>query len=1691
MKSFMRYATYMKSRWPSRRLCYFVTLLLCYFVTLPSQAQDFKLYFANNITDVKELTTDIDQMPELIWREVKGGDTHDIAGNQVEVEQVMSMFADTRMKWLEDQQMFWRMRDHCLLCFRIDDCGKPGEFRVVVKGGRQEQAELTVSRTFLVNVCRSEKPVEISVNRVGEDESNAINFKYYVFDWDDQRLLTFQLDRKRQVTGEEYSLEYMLAWTDSLGNYQTQTQELKLKSTAFQSFYVPEGKDIVDLLLKTGNTGGEHKLRLNLKRLHLGVTTDPDFESVKLRSDFKLDKHEDRELVNFNWIGSGLYERYDTLFLTVFNNKNEIVTRATINANAVDLDGKSVDDIKLRSLGYDAKRKAFKVLTYGNPAYIEVIANGMCPAIYKYPGAADPNTHIVEEERCLGEIRLFAIPKSADSQGIIMSAAHLQTLHDTKRVVMRNNQDHQLCDIADIDITFKAKADTLVFFDDNGNNWLKLLNEMKVEHYAKLELTFSSPKAQAISGVSLVASEIEGGEEHPGRWPDQDIIRASDYPALQRDYYFLRYDMTEIMPDNKYCRLLLKTPNFSYDDFPCLMSARVDRDEMKKTVEDKVNETTADKTSDGTRAMGDAGFDLKVPASFKFSVQPLFITQSFVFDIQKQTVTSSTTATYNRGGMLKPGEQRPGESQAISDMRKEAKEYFGATDIQNGDPKDPGSYRTNFINDEHRFDDWVLKEMDDIFSTDANRIGQGWFGSFKFVFSMGMGPKLLDPKVGLQIQNCSGTIGYGVGLMVPDLLEKYCGNSSVASVLKKIPTFKIGANFELSAQLDLGVKKLNDKYPMSIDEPSDNFGYFASLSGKFKAGAWMEVGIPPNPILSLTAGLRAGGKIGIGFGLANRFEPTLPDVGFYLMGLLGIEAYVRLKTFFGSAGARAYLTHGARLFVPNNGHNPMHPKYPWWITDKYPLNAPAYTPVKRDLMIDAAFGERIVSDVAYDANPHLINDSLVVYNDIADPVDGNDNRISLLNTNTGTRTTLSEEGRSAGQHMRSKRGDHEIVVYEQLARPIQKHEVSGRRAMRKALRVMEEESQLVATMRKGNGAWNTMNITAADNYLDCKPVVTIQDDGHAACVWQRGHIKDIAPLEEGDTIYDTAFEGDLVMSFYDGEQWAKPVNLVHLNEYASAAHYDLMMRNDSVLVGISMARNPLDSARYYREFKFASIKGGSDKVTLVNDPINPQRFFMNRVGQHAVIAMLYEKNDSTRDIYVKTLRMNGTGDGLAGNDIGANYCSPNLVKIICDRSANEQNNFAILWTEMSNSVRGDSTELYDEHERTMLNASRITLKPTPHVTYPLTVGGEVDGLTMMDFDGYLDDSRIKVVYALADVENDGAAVLMQNEKYFSNNFEYSVGYTRKALLGSSTLPVSFNIRNTGTSPITKVVATVNDELFEIADSYVAPCHEKTFVVKYPIDDDFDGYLSTSATVEYDNLFRVSHHPKRRAMSYRRQVKTAPTAFVGFEELECRLVGQSVEDGENTFVVELTDHSSRGLNNNGIIHLGVYPHPGIMEPVSSEAEVVVLPSEFEECGGVRRTYATVKVPGVREATRAYLNIYISNQKYSGANPSEKDLIPNVYENENAHYVTLLPAADPSDIERVSEDLSKRSSAISVRAEEQGVRVIGLTKGDRLRIFASNGILVYSCVATSREQLVPIKRHDVYLLSSGDDILKFNF
>ena len=95
-------------------------------------AQGFDLYFSNNVTDVEKLNdkTVEEYQNGLKWTKIERG-TVNVYGNYVEAENVRKMFASTRMKTRADQQQFWRMRDHSLLCFRINDgSGTSGDYGV-------------------------------------------------------------------------------------------------------------------------------------------------------------------------------------------------------------------------------------------------------------------------------------------------------------------------------------------------------------------------------------------------------------------------------------------------------------------------------------------------------------------------------------------------------------------------------------------------------------------------------------------------------------------------------------------------------------------------------------------------------------------------------------------------------------------------------------------------------------------------------------------------------------------------------------------------------------------------------------------------------------------------------------------------------------------------------------------------------------------------------------------------------------------------------------------------------------------------------------------------------------------------------------------------------------------------------------------------------------------------------------------------------------------------------------------------------------------------------------------------------------------------------------------------------------------------------------------------------------------------
>ena len=298
-------------------------------------------------------------------------------------------------------------------------------------------------------------------------------------------------------------------------------------------------------------------------------------------------------------------------------------------------------------------------------------------------------------------------------------------------------------------------------------------------------------------------------------------------------------------------------------------------------------------------------------------------------------------------------------------------------------------------------------------------------------------------------------------------------------------------------------------------------------------------------------------------------------------------------------------------------------------------------------------------------------------------------------------------------------------------------------------------------------------------------------------------------------------------------------------------------------------------------------------------------------------------------------------------------------------------------------------------------------------------------------------------------------------------------------MGSTTLPVNVTVRNTGTSAIHSVRATINDHVFDIVDSYVAPLRQQTFVVEYPITDDFDGYLSSQVEVTYDNVFKARRHP-RRNISLVRQQKAKEAAHVDMEDIECRLIGHTVEDGVNSFLVELIDHSSRGLKQHNQVRVGVYPHPGLTEPINDEAETVVTADDFFDFGGVRKAFATVDVPGIMESTNAYLNIHLVTGDTE---------VANLRADENTHYVTLLPAETVVGMEQLR--LQEQPHTLHIERQEGGLQVRGLKSGDTLRVFSADGLLVYRAMATASSMFVPLSAHGVYLVGTVEEIVKYSY
>ena len=1652
---------------------------------MSSYAQSFRLWYANNISDVVNLDEVEDDDSGLQWRVIEGGSTVSMGGNLDEVNKIKTMLASTRMKNLDDKRMFWKMRDHGLLCFKIEDLdGLHHTYEVIVNSGTDSISQ-TVDDFFFVNAPapHNEIPYEVTVKRVDTEET--IRFKYFVYEWDDEHLYLFMLDRKRQVTGETYTLEYVTGHMDEDGDLIKSTTQLQLKDDKFQSFYVPSNSDLLDVFL----CSGDKKLRLDKSKLHTGIDINDQLSYMELSSTFNLDKHEGREMMSFNWLGTGLYEKYDTLYISLFNEKGKQMHNVTIHPERVDNDGTRIYDPAVKYFGYDTKTKQHKIVTMSNPAYVEIIANGYLPMLYKYPGAVD-DEGVVNFENC--QVAL-TMRKGNIGDGITISDQHFLNLNDEKSIIVRGGIDHRLCSIDAIDLGGKVEADTISYMDDCGNNFPKLLNNKVVEHYAEFETSFSKTKGGTAPDCELIATDIATGLDTRATQQTVDAVLASEFKSFTYDYFFTRFNLDGVIKKGTVAKLTLKAGNTTYNQFPFLRNMDFVRDEVAEDAEEEVNDKyvgdnqTENDKENGSRGFADAGYDLKVPVNLKFSFKPVSVSTSFQYNIRKNLYALKINLTMNRD------EERPGEDKKYSDARKELKELEKYESFKLGD-----NSRANFVGGEKEFDDWIYDEIDDIFDISSKHIGKGWFGGAKLAFKM----PPYDFKR-FQVTEALGTIGYGIGMRWDAAENERFGK--LASVLDKCSDFmSLSASFEASMQTDFGIKSFQDGASESMS--STNMGYTFQFSAKLAAGATMELYTPEKignfklaSVFNAQAGLRLGGKLGFRFGVEGPFDSYVPGIGASLIGVVIGQAYANIKTPIFTWGASAGFQLGGRVLIPDNDHNPFHNDFPYWLKDDdeaRPMGL-AYRPIPAPAASELC-GEAIINDVALDADPEFANEHDVVYNDLGDASDYNDDKIIVANIADNvvmSKETVSVNGMTASNHKYSKRGNSEIIVFEQISKTIDNNEITEDNALSKSNEI-QQATRICAAMRNGTGNWSLSDITNDDGYADLKPMVAMQEDGHASVIYQHGKFGLIDPSVSADTLSNIEYKGALMLRTFDGTAWSEPTQLFdfNLDRNHMIQQYDLLMRGDTTLVAAILL-----TAGGEPEMRYASKHISSNTVTYNDEALNALCFHMKRVGKHAIMAMIYNGSDSISDVYVKTITMTGNGDGRQGNDLGVGYSQPGKIKIITDSNSDDTDNFAILFTQMSNVYRGDEGEKkFAKKSTMMLNASRIFISNTLQITDPITLGSEmvdnIDGkernLIITGFDGFLDDAKIAAVYTLADVEENGA-VIMRNEKYFRNSCEWDVSYGSQALLGSSTLPVTITIKNTGTSAINGVTAVINGKDFPIEGAYVKPYDEQLYVVQYPIDDDFDGYITSQVAVEYLNTFRAQAHPRNKAMSFRRQISEKRKERVTLEDIECNVVSHSIEDGKNVFVVEVIDHAI--LHPSMLALVGIFPNSNGLDYLSGPNTIAgVMANDFETIGGVRKTYVTLELENVTEPLQAYITCHLLDlSAWENGVESMSAAVNNLRENDNPTLVNLFPTADPTGIVRIPVSEDPQGHKVVIRKQTDGVIIEGLSEGNTVKLFNTEGICVFKKVTATSSQFVPLSRHDVYLLSTEEENFKFRF
>ena len=1690
---------------------------------------DFTVEYASNLSELDSWSDNT----KFQWKAVD----HSVIDNADEMQRLVELVSNPAPKdTVGFYKQFFDARDNQYIVLRVDGGEGQRLFHVrVTYITRTDDPKLNTSKTFstrdyiYVSPPRGDRQIEIKVwpNEVGEELAKTFTFRGHSYGARGAR--SVMLDRSRLVPGR-YDLQYV-KMDDETSKTDTVTIS-DLQPDKLYTFYTYLMNPIVEAWLRFD---GFKRMRIKVSDWAEDLVTHFDDQSAIVMTGGQMPflKHKWLESPNPSYLDTRMFAPHDTLWLHVFKD-NIPLTNAkdlVMNISLLNQDGTIKDNDRVPWEQKDDGQ--FFAITNGEPCVIESYLKGYAPRVTHCRGAFNPTTGWLYEES--QDLDIYLDSNRMPESGMYVSRMNLTALEPVD--AMRDSL--YLANILVINVLNEPLTATVPYDEfASREGQQKYVDGQLIERLAKLNVTFSTSKT-AMPGDRVYLKKDKSAEQNDIKIESvEGEARRVNYPSFDYYYWDAEFPLEGYLDAGNSGRPYLAVDDKEARKLPILYNCYIDIDEWNKRTEDDSKKKLNPDEEASSNAESILGAE-SINVSFKIPLAPppLYIRAGVDIDLWRNKKIS----VFGAIGVGVDLDFVDGKD--ATSKWKEGYEGLDNGQIANLNP--------DKINIRSTDDDgiYIESKWEDIYNKFTNKEedpyslkASAWvelFSQYSFPILMKLedfpGLRFFDE---LNI-NARAVAEANAKLNVLSYADKVAKKFGIKKGLEfltenqyaKKAIKALDSGLEIYVQLLMTAKAGIYYYDDGTNEINPLKTHLVGASVMGRADGFARAGTRFNVIAGgVEAGLLACAGAYFKAGVGDRLWFDRPFKGSAWAYRLGFGLYYKVALLCWNKSDEWMV--GSSSYVPpillgnESNSNPYHKNYKSYMATGVETNAPQLANSASRRVNSSLPGTNLATDVELTYPVRFLSggDS-IIYNKTNDGTP-NGRYLRVISTENPAVISDYRTGGAADYHSASS-ANMDIVVYEQATRKLTDEELNPSDEQLVDFAIEKGNiSQIYYTYKKAGGKWYSAKpIWQDNNDTNTKPRVALDDNGHAAAIWQQGYYirkSGLSPEEQND-IENLQFMGDLMYSRFDGTSWTEPVSILRLNRKLQLSEYQISYHNGEAFIA---ATEILPDDVVKPVFIHVAENGN---VTITDAPMQANNIFeVRRVGDHNVVAQLTEAGTEDKQVRIalNSYDMQGQPDGQLNTSVTTGNDGISSFRLVADQNARSLSNLGLMWVQTTQDASADSTY------NTLFAARLVPNDQAIIVGSPLTLARINHANQVYSYDGYMTDEKISACYLANDTIN--GTQLNRVVAYFSNAFSYSIQFDQdenQAITGSTgeEAQTTFLVKvtNLGQSTINRCVLSVEDVQDSIPLHLVIPAG-MTAQERVSIPYQSGKAINTKLTVSYDDVLGLQAkqlprflarrtkraHARLMGMTYSDDNSSedviyeqqAKDLFPDIPKLECYVISQSVDDkGNNRILLRVRNVSKRPMPDGYCIEVNIEKDSKSNYLENSASDILVF------AGGLKSQAATltqgnISKVGFFQKSRNFetVDIAVTIPKVTETQtlfirPVVKKISRNLQRSSiaggNRHrdyaLVTVYPSDKTTAVDNVFDDGDARAT-LHVTTSGSTVTVSGAEPGQDVCLYLASGMILARQKASATGVAtfnVSHVRRGVLLVSNDKETVKF--